>query len=985
MNKKKQNRLFNVPMGSSFLHCLAETILNSPNWGGHFDQPFLPQDFTIFLPTKRAVRILQNIFFEYCKDKPILLPHIYPLGTVDEEMLFFQTSQEFTIAPAVSGLERDLTLLPLIYKWGKLTGHLQSKTQAIDMAGELGDLFEQMQTEDVSFEALAQIVPNYFNDNWQMTIQFLEIIGRTWPTIKQEAGYLDPTQRWSALLALQSKIWQETPPQKPIIIAGSTGSKPVVSQFLKHTISLPYGIAVLPGLDQDMSNEDWESLEEEHTHAQSGFFHLLQTLDYQREDVLPLPHLPNHKCTSRLAFMKQVLCPAKATQHWDTLSHKDFNLSDVFDKFSLLEAPDAQSEAGVIVLALREILEEKDKKAILVTANRQLARRVKSELERWNIYIDDTAGISLLHHKLGVFLCLILQTIEEGFASVALLSLLKHPFTCVSISRHASLQLSRLLERHILRGPSLLSGVQTIKSEISKLRDNKIKEEIGTFIDNLDTCFIPFTNLENTVNVSTLAKALTQTAENLVNDSSQLWVSDAGQSALETLKELQRSGENITLPKRDWRGIIEYALKQKTVRDAYNHHPRLAIMGLLEARLYDADFVILGGLNEGSWPSVIKASPWLSHPIRMTLGMTSPERRIGLAAHDFMQLAHAPKILLTRAKKENGTTMLPSRWISRLKAFTQGLNSDVQIPEPKYLLDLWNSLHNVETIKAEERPSPCPNIEDRPKSLSVTQIQTLQRNPYEIYASKILRLKRLPPLEQEADAAMRGSFIHKCLELFILKYPQELPDDLVNIFQDIAREESLNYRGGEEILSYWWPRFESLAQWLAVFEKKRRENISNIYVEQKGELKINDHFTLTAKADRIEVLQNGKIAILDYKTGLPPAFGTTDVKKLQNPQMPLEALIARKGGFTDIDAKKIDSLIYVKITGGYPAGELFFKEIDDRFIHDLKQSLSTLITRYQSSDTPYTPYLRPEWVKYKSDYEHLSRKLEWGTGEKEET
>ena len=67
--------------------------------------------------------------------------------------------------------------------------------------------------------------------------------------------------------------------------------------------------------------------------------------------------------------------------------------------------------------------------------------------------------------------------------------------------------------------------------------------------------------------------------------------------------------------------------------------------------------VVLGGLNEGSWPPETRSDPWLSRPMRRGLGLDLPERRIGLSAHDFAQALGAPDVILTRANVPvNATT-----------------------------------------------------------------------------------------------------------------------------------------------------------------------------------------------------------------------------------------------------------------------------------------------------------------------------------------
>src|SRR3546814_14486973 len=87
----------------------------------------------------------------------------------------------------------------------------------------------------------------------------------------------------------------------------------------------------------------------------------------------------------------------------------------------------------------------------------------------------------------------------------------------------------------------------------------------------------------------------------------------------------------------------------RAVRPRYGLHPRVAILGPLEARLQHAELLVLGGLNEGTWPAAATPGPWLSRPMQAAFGLPLPERGIGLAAHDFYQAFCAPPVYLTRA------------------------------------------------------------------------------------------------------------------------------------------------------------------------------------------------------------------------------------------------------------------------------------------------------------------------------------------------
>jgi hypothetical protein len=75
------------------------------------------------------------------------------------------------------------------------------------------------------------------------------------------------------------------------------------------------------------------------------------------------------------------------------------------------------------------------------------------------------------------------------------------------------------------------------------------------------------------------------------------------------------------------------------------------------------DLVVLGGMNESTWPRAAGTDPWFSRPMRASLGLEQPERGIGLSAHDFAIQAAGPSVLLSRALKADGAPTIASRWL----------------------------------------------------------------------------------------------------------------------------------------------------------------------------------------------------------------------------------------------------------------------------------------------------------------------------------
>jgi ATP-dependent helicase/nuclease subunit B len=415
------------------------------------------------------------------------------------------------------------------------------------------------------------------------------------------------------------------------------------------------------------------------------------------------------------------------------------------------------------------------------------------------------------------------------------------------------------------------------------------------------------------------------------------------------------------------------------VRPRYGGHPRLAIWGPLEARLQHADLLILGGLNEGTWPPEPAVDPWLSRPMRRDFGLPPPERRIGLAAHDFAQALGAPEVVLTRSLRVEGTPMVPSRWLQRLDGLLDSVGLGDALQRVALPLAWQAMLDRPDAIRPASPPAPRPPVHARPRRLSATQVETWMRDPYAIYARHVLRLRRLDPLDADPGAADRGNFIHRALEEFVAAHPGALPADALDRLLDCGREAFGPALDRPSVWAFWWPRFERIARWFIERERERRGALAASFTERRGELQLPGPagaFLLTATADRIDAFGDGGLAIIDYKTGqLPKA---SDVQLGFSPQLPLEAAIAASGGFSGVPDGAVAELAYWRLSGGNPPGEITAIRADAAALAaEAKAGLERLIAAFDDRGTAYESRPRADSAPRFSDYDHLARVREW--------
>ena len=986
--------VYTVSANRSFVDVLAAGLLDETA-----DDKLRLADYTILLPTRRACRALTEAFLRQRGGAPLVLPALRALGDTDEEGMALEEMPGLdlaTLPPVMPEIRRILALANRILAWRSAAAgereFVSAPEHAFLLAGELARFLDQVQTERLSFEGLDVLVPEDLAAHWQETLEFLRHFTESWPLEVKALGFLEPIERRNRLLEAKARQWQDNPPDGEIIAAGSTGSIPATADLLTVIAGLPRGRIVLPGLDIQSNAENWSAIEREPTHPQFAMAHLLKRMGTERGDVAQWcveasSEGDAHHETPRLSLLREALRPAETTPAWQSL---DVIEPEALSGLSLLECANETEEAGVIALLLRHVLETEGKTGALVTSDRRLARRVAAALGRWNIVIDDSAGMPLSETPPAIFMRLIAALVAEDFAPVAFLAFGKHPLAAAGYKPENFRSLIRLFDRYILRGPRPSGGIGGLRGVLAsadgRALNDDTKHSLDTLLDTLERCLVPVTELAeweaplNEIVDAHIAIAECLAATDTEAGAVRLWAGENGEALALFFAEMRASADAFSeLSAGDYPVLLDVLLRRNVVRPRHGKHPRLNIWGPLEARMQQADCLIIGGLNEGSWPREPKPDPWLSRPMLKCFGLPLPEQRIGLSAHDFAQALAGPDVILTRARKVDGAPAVPTRWLSRLRSVLTAAGHGVGLTTPPQWIEWHQTLGRPEQTKRMLPPAPVPPLAARPRQLSVTRIETWMRDPYSIYARHILNLRKLDPLEADPGAADRGTIIHEALDVFMRKHSDHFPDDALASLLDIGREIFGASLARPAISAFWWPRFERIAEWFVEKERDRRTGIGETFSEAKGHIRIstaNGPFTLTAIADRIDRRTGGGMEIIDYKTGSVPS--RKEVEYGYAPQLSLEAAIATRGGFEKMDVSDVDALAYWRLTGGDPAGEIrTFSNEDGALSEDAFLGLEKLLDIFSKAETAYQAIPAPAYRPRYNDFEHLERILEW--------
>ncbi|MCV0425902.1 MAG: double-strand break repair protein AddB [Roseibium sp.] len=1041
-------RLYSIPAAVPFLKTLVDTLVDGTLVPGFrpIDDPLLLPTATLYLPTRRAARLLPDLFQEKFGGKPVLLPAIRPVGDADEDAHSLTSDPDLEpLPPAIPLLERHLAMTRLVKAWkGMLRrealslrsdeplGLPASTADAAWLAGDLLSLMDEVETEEAEWSDLAGLVPEEHARYWQITLDFLKIVQEAWPAHLAELGRMDPKARRSALIRREAARLATATPRGPVIVAGVTGSVPATAELLKVVSELKRGAIVLPGLDRHLDDRSWSVLGQRETatavkghsfgkdvpclpsHPQYSLKQLLGRLGVDRSKIRDLGIQPSPELAMRENLVSEALRPADTSDAWTTYleATPEECRKDALENVAVLTARNEADEALSVAIALRETL-ERGETAALISPDRMLTRRVAAELARWNIQVDDSAGRPLDQTAPAILALLGAKLALNGCEPIDLLALLKHPLARLGLPVKDIRSAARALERGVIRGPRARPGTEGLKAAIEASRAEAGKahtprwkkihdgdwDVIADLVTRLLVALAPLEELSQSadgVSVTELTRRHVEVVQAIAVDDAgsvdELFAGEAGDALAQFLTGLlEAEASGLEIPPGEWPSVLPALMSGQAVRRRLPGDPRIQILGPMEARLQSFDFVVMGGLNEGVWPQRTRNDPWLNRPMKRDMGLEPPERRLGAAAHDFAQGLGARRVLLSRAGRADGAPTVASRWLQRLTTLA-GPQVTGLMEEKGAVYSRLASLLDRSTgpVRPAERPSPRPPLKARPASLSITEIERLIRDPYAIYARHVLELQPVDPIGGEPGAADKGNLVHDALAEFLGSWSGPFDDDAVLALTQIGERLFEPLDAFPVVRALWWPRFVRVAAGFVGYEAVRSHQIEKRFLEIGGgvELKLPGFdFRLRGRADRIDLLTNGGLSVIDYKTGQVPSQKQVDA--LLSPQLLLEAAMIRRRGFKDVPADvPISELLYLQLKGGAePVVEAKRNpketELED-LVEDAWARLEQLISHYAKVETGYRSrarILRERQID--GVYDHLARTQEWVLGGEE--
>ncbi len=991
-------KLFTIPPHARFLDALAGGFL-----AGCAQEGLHPADATIILPSRRAGREMALALYEASGEAGLIAPRLRSLAEFDDEAGISLPDAEVALAlpPVITPLQRLWELAKLCRDCAPRQVGRLDLLRSLRAAQALITLLDSAAIgEKVDWHRLPGLVADRdLAEHWAASADFLAILAEAWPARLAKLGLMEPANRQAALVSAWADGLTRTRPDHPVILAGSTGTAAATRRLMQAILGLPRGIVVLPGLDQQIEREIWTETDPQH--PQYAFRELLDAFGLERTDVALWPHEPaepgagpDHNAPAeRVWLLNTALRPPEAAADWrDLVGNAEGRARSLagLAGLSRVMARDESEATAIAALYVHKKLAEGTRRIAIVTPEYAGAQMVAMRLRSMGLDVHISAGAPFGDSRVGGFLRLLLALAGDPAAPDLLAALLTHPLCRPGIP-DAEMALARAdsFRGEILRGPRRAETLAAL-AENAEARDAPLAARLFRAIAR---ALAPLTDPENfPAPLPVFAGALAASAEAMTTGpegESPLWTEADGELAADLLATMIAQSAEVDAPddqveRVDMAPLWDFLTQGLAVAPIVAGDRRIEILGPLEARFTRADAIALVGLDEGSWPRLPAPDPFLSRAMRKDLGLPSPEARIGLAARDFVDMASAPQVLLVSHERREDRPALASRWLWRLDTLV-GAGEDPTEAEARYRGEGAFLAHWAERLASPsgpiriEPPAPRPPANARLTRLSVTEAEWLIRDPYALYARRILRLRPLRAFGAPMDAALRGTAIHAAIEDWVAKGRPDGDTGLLAALISALHDAGFSVVRAGLIAR----RLEKAVNKFARWDAARIPIITATHIERKGELPFaigEDRVILSARADRVDILDDGRVWLLDIKTGQPP--GDREIRQGLAPQLPLEAAMLMRGAFPDIGTRQIAGFSFWRFAGSEFGEALRGAEDGHEALADAAcTGLTRLLHLYAAPEMPFRSSLLPKTRSWRGDYDLLARRAEWAAHE----
>jgi ATP-dependent helicase/nuclease subunit B len=942
----------NVPSNYNFLESIYLYLINT------FENNLNLSNVTILLPSRRSANELKRIFLNNSKSTSIILPIMKAIGDVDyDDMLLnnidiniLYSHNELT--KPVSNVKYKLLLIKKI-----LDNYKDINIDiAINLSKELNTFLSDVEKNELKLDDLDNLVDEEYALHWQKILFFLKNFGEKWQNFLKENNIISKNTNILKTIEVYTKLFKVNPPKNPIIIVGNFVSIKSTMNLIKTISKYNNTYFIFKGFENTLNTDELKEINELHSH-----FHF--NCIVEELNIKNIKNIKYNICKivddNITATINNAMLPSNLTYKWHAID----NVAKL-NNVKCVECDEFNDELNIIIFYLLNYIANNGLKNIAIIANVDYAHQIELHLKKWNLPFNNNFGKRFLFNNLVQYLFLILNVYSSNFAPEYLLALLKNNFTYFSYTKNELECKTLLFEKNILDGKTNKNGMTSYKKNVEYMMDGKT--ELSEFLENIESYFEPFK--KDDFNLKELIYLHLNIAEK-ISDGADLWFSkDYNNKVFEFFQDLVEQSDCIEVINiQDYISLLAYLLSEQSYSEKYSIYPAINIISLQESRLINYDLVIVPNLNDGVFPVNIATDPYMSKSMRLKFGLPIKEVEIGEVCYDFIQLLSQKEVLLSRSSKMNGETTTKSRFLQRLETFLEC--KKLALDKCKSIVNTYREYadiqYNIINDIYKKRPNPL-NQEEKLTRLSATNIETLAKNPYDIYARKILKLYRLNIIRKINAAINIGTITHKIFEIYCKEY-EKYRDNIVELVNDVLEKSFVDDKISMEL---YFDKLVGIINEFIKIDSVARQNNYKILTEEKLDHIIDEeNFKIYAIIDRIEILNNN-VKIIDYKTGGLPNFN--DIIYGEKLQLSIEALILSKNSFNieDLEYLKIESDKYTVVPNEKQKDKIKIDEL-------LKNTEEFILKLVKFFNSGLNGYVATSRNKEYSDYNILSRVNEW--------
>lgn len=646
----------------------------------------------------------------------------------------------------------------------------------------------------------------------------------------------------------------------------------------------------------------------------------------------------------------------KTSLDWDIeqIFHSAPTCLSSFTDMKIIKALSTTEEARTIAAETHRYLAGACNKIVgIITADRILARKLKAELRVLNIEVDDaTDNFAMEQLPTQLFMMIAEYISHHSFDPVLFLEIAKHP--CCTL--YQDFKAITQFEIEILRNNN---HYNISASYLLKLGENypKIIALLSALEKNREI-------FKSTSKLLNRIKAHCNMYQEILSDQSLCNFSDLLQEQVQCIDLISSAYTHSC----NYCDFILYAIQRAYYKKLTISGANIKILSPLEARFLKFDLCIMMGMEEGIFPPAFNDHRLFSNSLRKKYKWHyNRDSLTHNAALDLGNALSQSKLIISYSGKK------PTRWLRVLEMHLEGQHADsVHYTTPP------SAPLSIKKSARIHRSIGNPSIQHRPKSLTVSAIEMLMNDPYAYYARYILRLKRLNDIFDNVTAQSFGILLHEVLAQAVHLEISLGQDQYIEQFMEIYYRISIASIPNISLLNTLWEeKFKRIAIWLFYNESQNINDRKFVHTEIAICTHIGD-LEIRARVDRLDIMDDGRVKIIDYKTGIIPS--NMAVCKGLSPQLPLEGIILLNSNAASLGIDKIVKsdleFYYIELHGRQNIGNNHAIYFDLELAHS---SLLKLLTKYWKNGEPFVGSIRH--IPMAADYKHLSRTQEWAAEE----